>query len=223
MWNTIIITPLSSLLHVFLVSTGDIGLAIIGFTVFVKVLLFPLNISAAKTSRGMKLVQGEVDKLREKHKGAPQILGAELSKLYKENNIKPFAGVLGLFIQLPIFIGLYQILVKELKIITDTVTLFNIEIAKPSILLAVLAFASMYVLMHFSTKDMAPAPDAKDGFQKDFAKMMAIQMKYFMPVLILVTSIFLPAGLVLYIITSNVFGIFQTLAIKKITDKHFAK
>ena len=53
--------------------------------------------------------------------------------------------------------------------------------------------------------------------------MMAIQMKYFMPVLILVTSIFLPAGLVLYIITSNVFGIFQTLAIKKITDKHFAK
>lgn len=223
MWNTIIITPLATLLHFFFVSTGDIGLAIVTFTVFVKILLFPLNISAAKTSKGMKLVQVHVDKLREKHKGSPQILGAELSKLYKENNIKPFAGVLGLFIQLPIFIGLYQILVKELKIITDTVTLFGLEIAKPSIFLAFLAFASMYVLMHFSTKDLAPTADMKEGFQKEFTKMMAIQMKYFMPVLILITSAFLPAGLTLYIITSNIFGIFQTILIKKITDKHFAK
>ena len=223
MWNTIIITPLATLLHFFFLFTGDIGLAIICFTVFVKVLLFPLNISSAKTSKGMKLVQGQVDKLREKHKGSPQVLGAELSKLYKENNIKPFAGILNLFIQLPILLGLYQIVIKELKILTDTTTFFALEIAKPSIFLAILAFASMYVLMHFSTKDLAPAADMKDGFQKDFAKMMAIQMKYFMPILILVTSTFLPAGIVIYIITANVFGIFQTLLIKKITDKHFAK
>lgn len=220
MWNTIIISPLSSTLHFFFSAAGDIGVAIILFTIFIKILLFPLNISAAKTSKGMKFVQPHVDKLREKHKGSPQVLGAELSKLYKENNIKPFAGILNLFIQLPILIGLYQILVKELKIITDATTFFSIEIAKPSIVLAILAFISMYVLMQISTKDMAPAEDAKDGFQKDFAKMMTIQMKYFMPVLILLSSIFLPAGLVIYLATANVFGIFQTLAIRKLIANH---
>ena len=122
MWNTLIISPLSTTLHFFFSSTGDIGIAIIFFTIFIKVLLFPLNISAAKTSKGMKFVQPQVDKLREKHKGSPQLLGSELSKLYKENNIKPFAGILNLFIQLPILIGLYQIVGKELSVLTDTVT-----------------------------------------------------------------------------------------------------
>lgn len=220
MWNTIIINPLATTLHFFYASVGDIGISIVLFTVFVKILLFPLNISAAKTSKGMKLVQGQVDKLRDKHKSNPQVLGAELSKLYKDNNIKPFAGILNLFIQLPILIGLYQILVKELKTITDTVTYFNIDISKPSIVMAVLAFVSMYILMQISVKDMTPAADAKEGFQKEFSKMMAVQMKYFMPILILVSSIFLPAGLVVYLTTANIFGIFQTLLIKKIIAKH---
>ena len=53
-------------------------------------------------------------------------------------------------------------------------------------------------------------------FQKDFNKMMVIQMRYFLPVLILVTSIFLPAGIVIYFIASNVFGVFQHYFLERI-------
>jgi membrane protein insertase Oxa1/YidC/SpoIIIJ len=66
---------------------------------------------------------------------------------------------------------------------------------------------------------MANTDEMKDGFQKDFAKMMAIQMKYFMPVLILLSTTFLPAGLTLYFVVANVFGIFQTLLIRKLVHK----
>lgn len=220
MWNTIIINPLSNTLHFFYGYFGDIGLAIIFLTILIKVVLFPLNISAARTSKGMKLVQSDVEKLKEKHKKEPQVLGLALNKLYKENNIKPFAGILNLFIQIPILLGLYKIIVHEVKTITDTVTFLNIEISKPSIFLAVLVFVSIYILMQISTKDMQLPVDAKDGFQKEFTKMMQMQMKYFMPVIMFISSVFLPAGITIYLITSNIFGIFQTLLIRYILIKH---
>lgn len=219
MWNTLIITPLSSVLHFFLTHFGDVGLAIVFFTIFIKILLFPLNLSAAKTTKGMKLVQKEVEKLREKHKSSPQELGRELSKLYKDNGIKPFSSILNLFIQIPIVFGLYTIIKHEIGAVGGAYMFSYIDVSQKSLLLAGLAFISMFILMQISAKDMANTDEMKDGFQKDFAKMMAIQMKYFMPVLILLSTTFLPAGLTLYFVVANVFGIFQTLLIRKLVHK----
>lgn len=215
MWNSLVITPLSSALHFFLSISGDVGLAIVMFTVFVKILLFPLNLSAAKTTKGMKLVQSEVEKLREKHKNSPQDLGRELSNLYKENGIKPFSSILNLFIQIPIVFGLYIIIKNEIHLAGSQLMFSYIDISHRSLILAGLAFVSMFILMQVSTKDMK-TEEMKDGFQKEFAKMMSIQMKYMMPLLILMSSIFLPAGLTLYFVIANIFGIFQSLIIRKL-------
>ena len=94
MWNTLIITPLSSTLHYLVSATGDIGVSIILFTIIIKTLLLPLNISANRTTKNIKKIQPEIEKLKIKHKGDNKTLGLELSKLYKEKQIKPFSGIL---------------------------------------------------------------------------------------------------------------------------------
>lgn len=214
MWQTIIINPLTYLLHTFFNFSHDIGVAIILLTIVIKFVLLPLNIQAAKTSKNLRKIQDEINKLKEKHKKDTRALGAALSALYKEHDIRPLSGILNLFIQIPILIGLYHIILSELSIITDKVTFFNIDITQKSLIFAVLTFISMFVLMSLSVKDMTIA-DTSSQFQKDFTRMLKIQMQFFLPVLIFLTSLFLPAGITIYFVVSNIFGIFQTLFIKK--------
>ncbi len=219
MWNTIIINPLLNTLHTLLAFSGDIGVAIVLMTILIKTLLLPLNISSHKTQKNIKKIQGEVDKLKEKHKGDLRTQGVELQKLYKENKIKPFSSLINILIQFPILIGLYQILLKEVASVTDKVTYFNINITEHNYILAVFSFLSMLLLMFISTKEMMNQTSGTTSqFQKDFNKMMVLQMRYFLPVLILVTSIFLPAGIVIYFIVSNIFGVFQHYFLEKINN-----
>ncbi len=215
MWNTLIIHPLTTILHTLFTFTGDIGLAIIFFTILIKTVLLPINISANRATKNMKKIQPHLEELKKKHKGDHRTLGMEMSKLYKEHNIKPFSGILALLVQIPILLGLYMILVSELKIIPDHITFLNIDITQSNIYLAILTFISMYYLMSLSVKDMVVAENAST-FQKDFTRMMSMQMKYFLPLIVFITSIFLPAGLTLYFVVSNLFGIFQFLLIKRI-------
>jgi YidC/Oxa1 family membrane protein insertase len=215
MWNKIIINPLYNTLQFFIAYTHDIGISIILFTIVIKTLLLPLNISASKTSKNIKKIQPHIDKLKTKHKNSPREMGLELSKLYKEHKIKPLSGILSLFIQMPILFGLYRILLKEIGNIQDKITFFNIDVTKPNIWLAVLTFITMAYLMHTSSKDMVASEGASD-FQKEFTRMMSLQMKYFLPGIVFVTSIFLPAGLTLYFVVSNLFAIGQFYLMKKI-------
>lgn len=217
MWNTLIINPLLSTLHTLLNFSGDIGVAIVLMTVLIKTLLLPLNISSSRTQKNIKKIQSKVDDLKEKHKGDLKTHGIELQKLYKEHQIKPFSSLLNILLQFPILIGLYQILLKEVTSVTDKVTYFGINITEHNYVLAVFSFLTMLLLMFISTKELANT-NSQTGtqFQKDFNKMMVIQMRYFLPVLILVTSIFLPAGIVIYFIASNVFGVFQHYFLERI-------
>jgi YidC/Oxa1 family membrane protein insertase len=202
-------------MHFLLNFSHDIGIAIVLFTILIKFVLLPLNIQAAKTSKNLRKIQDDINKLKEKHKKDTRALGADLSKLYKDNDIRPLSGILNLFIQIPILFGLYHIILKELAVITDKTTLFNIDITQKSIFFAVLTFLSMFILMRLSVKDMQIGEKASQ-FQKDFSKMMQLQMQYFLPLLVFLTSLFLPAGITIYFVVSNIFGIFQTLFIKRV-------
>lgn len=214
MWQTYIISPLTDLLHTLLSFSGDIGLAIILFTLIIKTVLLPINISATRTTKNLRKIQKEIENLKNKHKGDNLKLGTELNKLYKENNIKPFSSFLGIFIQIPVLFALYSILLKEVKTGIDHITLFNINVTEVNYFLALLAFVSMVYLMTISTKDMIVNDNATE-FQKEFNKIMKLQMKYFLPVIFGFGSLFLPSGIVIYFIISNIYGIFQYILINK--------
>jgi YidC/Oxa1 family membrane protein insertase len=86
------------------------GIAIIMLTVVVRLILFPLTAKQAKSMIAMQRAQPEIKKLQAKYKNDKQKLNEELMKFYKENQINPLGGCLPLIAQMPIFIALYQTL-----------------------------------------------------------------------------------------------------------------
>ena len=91
------------------------GLAIILLTITTRVLLLPLSIKQTKSMREMQVIQPEVKKIQAKHKADPQKRNEEMMKLYKEHGVNPFGGCLPLVMQMPVFIGLYQVVRYNLK------------------------------------------------------------------------------------------------------------
>ena len=215
MWNTLIINPLSNTLQYFYIITGSIGMSIIILTLIIRLILVPLQISATRTSKNMKKVQPELNKLKEKYKNNPREMMKEMSKLYKENKIKPFSSLLGLLIQLPIVIGLYIILDKQLHSAVDINHIFfSIDLIKPSIFLAFLTLITMFILMKITAENIQ-IPEEGSQTQKDFTRILKLQMLYFLPIMTFVFTIFLPAGLAVYFITGNIFLIIQNILFNK--------
>lgn len=88
--------------------TGSLGIAIILFTILVRLIILPLTIKQLKSSRKMQELQPMIAELRRKYGKDQQRFSEEMMKVYKENKVNPAGGCLPLVIQLPIFIGVYQ-------------------------------------------------------------------------------------------------------------------
>jgi YidC/Oxa1 family membrane protein insertase len=101
------------------------GLAIIGLTVLVRLVLFPLTAKQARSMQKMQLVQPEIKKLQAKYKDNRQQLNEEIMKFYKENQINPMAGCLPLVFQMPVFFALYRVLRSPLSHIPQDSKLFH--------------------------------------------------------------------------------------------------
>ena len=105
----IIYSFFGAILHFFYNFFGNYGLAIIGFTFVVNVILLPLTWKQQKSTTKMQAIQPELTKIQEKYKNDKEKQSAEMMKLYQENNINPMGGCLPLLIQLPIIFILYRI------------------------------------------------------------------------------------------------------------------
>jgi len=105
--DMIIVRPITNVLFVIYGLVGDFGLAIILFTVLVKILLWPLVKRQLYQTRLMKKIQPELAEIKKNCNGNRQLESLQMMDLYKRNNIKPFRSVITLLIQLPIFIALY--------------------------------------------------------------------------------------------------------------------
>lgn len=87
----------------------SVGVAVIVLTVFIKLLLFPLSYKATKFQMEMKAHEGDIKKIKEQFKNDKQAQGRAILDFYKEKGLNPFAGILPLFIQIPIIIALYYV------------------------------------------------------------------------------------------------------------------
>ena len=105
----IIYSFFGAILHFFYELFGNYGLAIIGFTFVVNVILLPLTWKQQKSTTKMQAIQPELTKIQEKYKNDKEKQSMEMMKLYQDNNINPMSGCLPLLIQLPIIFILYRI------------------------------------------------------------------------------------------------------------------
>ena len=90
------------------------GVAIIIFTFIIKMILLPLQIKSQKAMRKTQKVQPLLAELQKKYANDQEKLQREMMKLYKENNISMTGGCLPLLVQMPILIGLYQVIQRPL-------------------------------------------------------------------------------------------------------------
>jgi YidC/Oxa1 family membrane protein insertase len=99
---------LLTLLHFFHDVVGNYGLAIIMLTVLVRGCMFPISRKQALSAQKMQELQPEMKKLNEKYKTQPEQRTKATQELFRKHNYNPFSGCLLVFLQLPIFMGLYR-------------------------------------------------------------------------------------------------------------------
>lgn len=186
------------------------GLAIILFTIIIRIILLPLNIKQTRSQVKMQEIQPEVQKIQTKYKNDPQKSQQEMMKLYKDNGVSPFSGCLPLLIQMPILFALYYVF-NNLKGISGIGFLWlpDLTAKDPYYILPILSFTTQYIsTTMFSSQ-------SKDNPQ---AKQMA-SMNLFMAGFIGFMSLNFKSALVLYWVVNNLIQMAQTYIMKLVEKK----
>lgn len=108
----------------FLTINNSLGLSIILFTIVARTLMLPIAFKQQKSMVSMRIVQPEMDKIREKYGDTqdPELqrkMSMEMQELYKKNKVNPLSGCLPMFITLPIFIALSYLMRHNYKYVTE--------------------------------------------------------------------------------------------------------
>ena len=106
--DLIVVKPIVNILFIIFDLVHDFGLAIIIFTVLVKLLMLPLSKKQIQQTKLMRKIQPELTQIRKNCNGNKQLESIQTMDLYKRYNIKPFASIVTLLIQLPIFIAIFS-------------------------------------------------------------------------------------------------------------------
>ena len=109
-WFSFLTKPISYAINWFYQYVGNFGLAIIAFTILMRLILFPLAQTSFKSMAKMKKLQPEMQKLKETYPDDRQKMQQELMALYKKEGANPIAGCLPIVVQIPIFFSLYKVL-----------------------------------------------------------------------------------------------------------------
>lgn len=121
LWNQILVWPILNILIAlykgfeFLHIPGPLGFAVIGLTLVIRLILYPLMGAQLRSARKMAKLKPHMDALNVKHKGDKQALQQAQLALYKEHGVNPAAGCLPLLIQMPVLIALYNVFYQVLN------------------------------------------------------------------------------------------------------------
>jgi YidC/Oxa1 family membrane protein insertase len=190
------------------------GGAILLFGLFIFLLLYPLTIKQMRSIKEMQILQPKIKALQEKYKTDPQRLNREMMQLYREHKVNPLGGCLPLLFQIPIFIALYQALMRFvglrgarflwIKDLSQPDRLFILPQKLPIIgneinILPLLMMVSMFIQQRFGfyisprSGGAGGATVATTGSSEQQKIMMIV-----MPLLFGIIFYHMPSGLVLY-------------------------
>jgi YidC/Oxa1 family membrane protein insertase len=218
LFTIILVQPLLNfLVWVYNVIPGHtIGIGIILLTIVVRLILAPSLHKSLKSQKLLASIQPKINELREKHKSNQAEQAQALMNLYKEHKVSPFSSCLPILIQLPILFALYRVFIIGLgdgsnlsqylyNFVSNPGQLnpnfLGVNLANPNIIYGLIAGISQYI----QSKMMVPATGATDPT----AKALMMQTLYVLPVITVLISLRLPAGLPLYWIVNTLFAIGQ--------------
>ncbi len=115
-WFFFLTKPIFWLLHELNLLIGNMGWAIIGLTLIIKAILFPLAYKSYVSMAKMKELQPEMEKIKERAGDDRQKLQQEMMELYKKEKVNPASGCLPILFQIPIFFSLYKVIFVTLEL-----------------------------------------------------------------------------------------------------------
>ncbi|MDA0988787.1 MAG: YidC/Oxa1 family membrane protein insertase [Chloroflexi bacterium] len=220
-WNQLILGPMvNSLVFLYVILFHNFGLSILVFTVIIRLVTMPLTLKQIRMTRGMSQIQPLVKALQQKYANDKASLSRETMALYKTHGVNPLGCLGPMFIQMPIWIGLYQGIIQTLpaqpeKLIGLSQKLYSwlpfVNEAVPlnskflwldlalgpgeqnDFLLPALVGLSMWAVQKMST---VPSADARQAQTNQM-------MLWMMPLMLTFFSFQLPSGLALYWVASN--------------------
>jgi YidC/Oxa1 family membrane protein insertase len=190
--------PMLAMLKFFYRLSGNWGIAIILLTIFVKLVTFYPTQRTLLSAKKMQRLAPKIAALRKKYGNDKQKLGVETMNLYKAHGVSPFGGCLPSLIQMPIWIALFSTLNYAVELHRSSfLYIADLSAKDPYYATPLLMGVVMFLQMR-----MSPA-----GADPQQQKMMA----FMMPIMFTGFSLFLPAGLSTYTLTSYLLGILQQL------------
>ena len=214
-WFWLLTKPIFRILLLLEGLLGNFGLAILLFTLFVKLLFFPLANKSYNAMSKMKLLQPEIQKLRERFPDDKARQQQEMMALYKRVGANPLAGCLPIVIQIPVFFSLYKVLFVTIEMRhapffgwihdlsapdpTSFANLFGLLPFTPPLILMIGAWPLIMGLTMFLQQKLNPQP--VDPVQA--------RMFMFLPFVFTYMLASFPAGLVIYWAWNNLLSIGQ--------------
>ncbi len=220
-WYLIIGNPvLNGLIALSSILFHNFGLAIIALTIIVRLALWPLMRRQLESTKAMQSMQPKIQELQKKYGKNQQKLQQEMMKLYKEAGINPAGCLWPMLIQFPIWIALYQAIIKALAttpenlldlaqhlyswgVVSQAIPLNSqflwLDLGQPdhTLILAIIVGGTMWVQQKMTT---APTVDPR---QQSTNSMMLLMM----PFMFGLFTLMFPSGLPLFWAASNVIGI----------------
>ena len=234
LFNTVLYNPIYNLL-VFLINVipgGDVGLAVIFLTIIVKLVLFPVSLTAVRTQMKMKLIEPELKRIQEMYKDKREELARKTFELYQKYKVNPFSSIVVLFIQIPVIFALYFAILKGLPVIHTNILysfihapeninmhfLGLIDVSKNKVfILALLAGITQFFQARLAMPSFEPVKtDSNEvSFKDEMMRGMHIQVRYILPAVTFFISYGLVSVIAIYWTISNIFAIAQEYYIRK--------
>ena len=220
-WFYFISKPLFYILDFLFSYTGNFGIAILLLTVLIKLVFFPVVNRSYVQMAKMRKVQPEIAKMKELYGDDRQRMAQEMQSLYKKEELKPLSGCLPVFIQIPVFFALYNVLLVTIEMrhapfigwirdlsAPDPLSVFNlfgiINWTPPQILM-IGVFHLLFGLTFLLQTKLNPAPT--DPIQKTLFT--------WMPIFMIFIAANFPIGLVIYWAWNGLLSIMQQAYIMK--------
>jgi len=181
---------------------GNWGWTIVVLTMLIKLVFFWPSAMSYKAMAKMKLVAPKMKEISDRYASDPQGKQKAMMDLYKKEKLNPMGGCLPILIQLPVFMGLYWVLMEAVELRQAPWILWyqDLSIMDPYLILPILMGVSMYVQQKLNPPQVDPMQ------QKIFQ---------FLPFVFTFLFLWFPAGLVLYWVVNNVLSIAQQWYINK--------
>ena len=222
LWNSFFVKPLAFILLVIGRFVKNYGLSVILVSLAIRFIAYPITRKTAMQSEVMQKAQPELNRIQKKYEGKQDqesLLkqNQEMMAVYKKYNINPMSGCLFAFLQLPLFIAFFEAVQRVPVIFEDKFLGLQLG-TTPAVGVTTTTFYAYILLMiivaattFFSFK-MSMARNTEDPTMK----MMPIMMSG----MIVITAIFMPSGLGIYWVTSNLFTLMQNILVKRSKNKN---